>query len=94
MSDPFPFTSSGSQWQGILRDNIKDRTNGSLTRETVDGKLANVLRGKENGSIGMATDLALNPAEDMYVHATDFDGVELEVWCENGAYVEHEFQVS
>ncbi len=72
-------------------------SNGSLSRETVQGKNANVLRGEvslENngGFIQMATDLALDPGIDPFVDASDFDGVELEVYCE-GADVDEKFNV-
>jgi len=87
MSDPFPFTSSGSQWQGITDRVMGGTSNGSLTRETIGGKLANVLRGKvslENngGFIQVATPLALDPSVDQFVDASEYDGVELEVYCE------------
>ena len=97
MSDPFPFTSSGSQWQGITDRVMGGISNGSLSRETVAGKEANVLRGNvslenDGGFIQMATDLALDPSEDLFVHAWEYDGVELEVYCE-GAEVEEKFNV-
>eukprot|EP00578_Thalassiosira_sp_NH16_P002470 CAMPEP_0181135342 /NCGR_PEP_ID=MMETSP1071-20121207/32569_1 /TAXON_ID=35127 /ORGANISM="Thalassiosira sp., Strain NH16" /LENGTH=328 /DNA_ID=CAMNT_0023221919 /DNA_START=163 /DNA_END=1149 /DNA_ORIENTATION=- len=87
MSDPFPFTSSGSQWQGITDRVMGGTSNGSLSRETVDDKLANVLRGNvsmENGGgfIQMATDLSLDPSTDPFVDASEYDGVELEVYCD------------
>lgn len=97
MSDPFPFTSSGSQWQGITDRVMGGVSNGSLSRETIGGKLANVLRGtvsleNNGGFIQMATDLSLEPSVDLFVHATDYDGVELEVYCE-GADAEEYFNV-
>jgi hypothetical protein len=89
MSDPFPFTSSGSQWQGITDRVMGGTSNGSLSRETVDGRLANVLRGTvslENGGgfVQMATDLSSDPsgAEGVFVDASGYDGVELDVYCE------------
>jgi hypothetical protein len=87
MSDPFPFTSSGSQWQGILDRVMGGESTGSLSRETIEGKTANVLRGKvslDNGGgfIQMATDLSLDPSQDVFVDAEKFDGIELEVYCE------------
>jgi len=87
MSDGFPFTSSGSQWQGITDKVMGGVSNGSLTRETVDGKLANVLRGKvslknNGGFIQMAADLSLDPGVDPFVDASSFDGIELEVYNE------------
>mmetsp|Transcript_2912 Transcript_2912/g.6291 ORF Transcript_2912/g.6291 Transcript_2912/m.6291 type:complete len:293 (+) Transcript_2912:188-1066(+) len=97
MSDPFPFTSSGSQWQGITDRVMGGVSNGSLSRETIGGKLANVLRGNvslenDGGFIQMATDLSLEPNVDVFVDALEYDGVELEVYCE-GTGVEEEFNV-
>ena len=74
MSDGFPFTSSGSTWQGITDKVMGGVSNGSLTRETVDDKIANVLRGKvslqnNGGFIQMATDLSLDPGADPFVDA-------------------------
>ena len=95
MSDPFPFTTSGSQWQGITDRVMGGSSNGSLTRETIDGKLANVLRGNvslvENngGFIQMATDLSLDPSQDAFVDAEKYDGVELEVYCEGTGVAEN-----
>eukprot|EP00581_Thalassiosira_minuscula_P008879 CAMPEP_0183712204 /NCGR_PEP_ID=MMETSP0737-20130205/7398_1 /TAXON_ID=385413 /ORGANISM="Thalassiosira miniscula, Strain CCMP1093" /LENGTH=300 /DNA_ID=CAMNT_0025940783 /DNA_START=27 /DNA_END=932 /DNA_ORIENTATION=+ len=96
MSDPFPFTSSGSQWQGITDRVMGGVSNGSLSRETLEGKEANVLRGtvsmeNNGGFIQMATDLSLDPAEDPFVDASVYDGVELEVYCEGDA--EEKFNV-
>lgn len=97
MSDPFPFTSSGSQWQGITDRVMGGVSNGSLSRETIGGKLANVLRGSvslENngGFIQMATDLSLDPSVDLFVDASEYDGVELDVYCE-GTDVKEKFNV-
>jgi len=87
MSDPFPFTSSGLQWMGITDRVMGGVSNGSLSRETIDGRASNVLRGNvslENngGFVQMATDLSLEPSVDLYVDASDYDGIELDVYCE------------
>ena len=95
MSDPFPFTSSGSQWQGITDRIMGGMSNGSLSRETIGDKVANVLRGNvadNTGFIQMATDFSLDPSEDMFVDASAYDGVEVEVYCE-GSDVEESFNV-
>jgi len=68
-----------------------------LSRETIQGKVCNVLRGKvstENngGFIQMATDLALDPGVNVFVNAEEFDGVELEIYCESDL-VEEKFNV-
>jgi hypothetical protein len=97
MSDPFPFTSSGSQWQGITDRVMGGVSNGSLSREDIGGKSANVLRGNvslENGGgfVQMATDLSSDPSAGVFVDASSYDGVELEVYCE-GRDVEESFNV-
>jgi hypothetical protein len=98
LSDPFPFTSSGSQWQGITDRVMGGRSDGSLSRETIGGRLANVLRGKvslENngGFIQMATDLSLDPSVNMFVDASAYDGIELDVYCEGTANVDESFNI-
>lgn len=70
---------------------------GSLSRETIEGKVANVLRGSvslENngGFIQMATDLSLDPSVNLFVDASEFDGVELEVYCQ-GTDLDEKFNV-
>ena len=97
MSDPFPFTSSGSQWQGITDRVMGGVSNGSLCRETIAGKVANVLRGfvsldNGGGFVQMATDLSPDPSAGVFVDASMYDGVELEVYCE-GRDVEERFNV-
>lgn len=97
MSEPFPFTSSGSEWVGITDRVMGGVSTGSITREVILGKECNVLRGqvstKNNGGfIQMATDLALDPSVDVYVDAEEFDGVEVEIYCES-ADVEEKFNV-
>jgi hypothetical protein len=44
------------------------------------------------GFIQMATDLALDPSVDVFVDAGEFDGVELEIYCE-GSGAEEKFNV-
>lgn len=107
MSDPFPFTSSGSQWQGITDRVLGGSSNGSLSREEdIGGRKANVLRGNiecvvkseecslddNGGFIQMATDLSLDPSTDLFVDLSDYDGVELDVYCE-GTNAEDNFNV-
>lgn len=84
LSEPFPVTSSGTQWTGFTDQVMGGRSSGSITREVLDGKLANVLRGKvslENngGFVQMATDLALDPSVSRTVDMSDYDGVEIGV---------------
>jgi hypothetical protein len=97
MTDPFPFTSSGSQWVGITDRIMGGQSSGSLSRESIAGKEANVLRGtvsldNNGGFVQMATDLALDPSVDVFVDASEFDGVEVEVYCE-GTEVSEKFNV-
>ena len=97
MSEPFPFTSSGSQWQGITDKVMGGVSTGSISREVIQGKECNVLRGKvstqnNGGFIQMATDLSLDPGVDIFIDAENFDGVELEVYTE-GTEVEEKFNV-
>jgi len=84
LSEPFPFTSSGTQWAGVTDRVMGGVSSGSLTRETVEGRLANVLRGKVSldnagGFVQMATDLALDPAVAS-VDASQYDGIEIELY--------------
>eukprot|EP00815_Leptocylindrus_aporus_P001525 CAMPEP_0116057540 /NCGR_PEP_ID=MMETSP0322-20121206/4668_1 /TAXON_ID=163516 /ORGANISM="Leptocylindrus danicus var. apora, Strain B651" /LENGTH=289 /DNA_ID=CAMNT_0003541563 /DNA_START=180 /DNA_END=1049 /DNA_ORIENTATION=- len=87
LSETFPFTSSGNEWSGVTDQVMGGTSNGSLTREEMDGKTANVLRGKvslanNGGFVQMATDLALNPSSSPFVDASNFDGVEIVVYCD------------
>mmetsp|Transcript_21441 Transcript_21441/g.38406 ORF Transcript_21441/g.38406 Transcript_21441/m.38406 type:complete len:308 (-) Transcript_21441:121-1044(-) len=89
ISEPFPFTSSGNQWDGITDRVVGGVSNGSLTRETIGEKPANVLRGNVSmknggGFIQIVTPLSLDPTVDVFVDASEYDGVELEVYCEGG----------
>ena len=98
LSDPFPFTSSGSQWQGITDRVMGGRSDGSLSREIIGERRANVLRGRvslENngGFIQMATDLSLDPSVDMFVDASAYDGIELDVYCEGTANIDESFNI-
>ena len=79
-------TSSGTQWTGRsdrLRGGV---SSGTVTREDVQGRTANVLRGKvqqsesdRGGIIQMATDLSVDPSISEYVDASEYDGIELDV---------------
>lgn len=87
VSDPFPFTSSGSQWQGITDRVMGGRSDGSLSRETIGGRLANVLRGKvsmanNGGFIQMTTDLSSDLSKNIFVDASAYDGIEFDLYCE------------
>jgi len=89
LTEPFPLTSSGTQWSGYTDQVMGGKSSGSITREVMDGKLANVLRGtvslaNNGGFVQMATDLALNPAVSKTVDMTDFDGIEVTVMYTGG----------
>lgn len=77
MSETFPFTSSGNSWAGVTDRIMGGSSSGSLSREEIDGKVCNILRGKvslENngGFVQMATDLALNQNISPYVDASKY----------------------
>lgn len=97
LSEPFPMTCSGTEWAGFTDQVMGGRSSGSISRETMDGRPANVLRGQvslENngGFVQMATDLALDPSISRTVDMSDFDGVELNVMYK-GDRPEEEFNV-
>jgi len=84
ITEAFPFTSSGTQWYGITDRVMGGLSNGTLKRETVEGRLANVLTGgvslaNNGGFIQMATDLSISPAISLTVDASSFDGIEIDV---------------
>ncbi len=83
LSEPFPFTSSGNEWQAFTDTVMGGKSSGSMSRETLNGHVANVLRGKvslanNGGFVQMATNLALDPVSDT-VDASEYDGIELDV---------------
>jgi hypothetical protein len=83
LSEPFPFTSSGNEWSAFTDAVMGGKSSGSMSRETVNGQAANVLRGKvslanNGGFVQMATNLALDSVSDT-VDASDYDGIELDV---------------
>lgn len=84
MTETFPFTSSGTQWSAVTDTVMGGVSSGSISREVLDDKTANVLRGKvslanNGGFVQMATNLALDPATSDTVDASDYDGIELDV---------------
>lgn len=84
LTEPFPFTSSGTQWSGFTDHVMGGKSSGTLCREEVNGRMANVLRGKvslENngGFVQMATDLAVDPGVKNTVDASKYDGIEIDV---------------
>jgi hypothetical protein len=67
---------------------------GICTRETVNGKKCNLMKGKvslynNGGFIQMATSLSTDPAASLTVDATEFDGVELDVFYKGDEDVEN-----
>lgn len=97
LSEQFPFTSSGNQWSAFTDTVMGGKSNGSLSREEIEGKSANVLRGhvslaNNGGFIQMATDMALDPSVALTVDASDFDGIELDV-LHGGSMAKESFNV-
>jgi hypothetical protein len=91
----FPTTSSGTQWAGYTDQIMGGVSSGSVAREEIEGRTANVLRGsvslKNNGGfIQMATNLAQAQMDSNAVDASSFDGVELEVFCQGDGKNDHE----
>jgi hypothetical protein len=88
MTEIFPYTSSGTEWAGFTDRVMGGVSSGSISRETLTGKTANVLRGKvslanNGGFVQMATDLSLNPNVSA-VDASEYDGIELDVLFQEG----------
>ena len=84
MSETFPFTSSGTQWSAFTDRVMGGVSSGSISREVVQDRTADVLRGKvslanNGGFVQMTTNLALDPAKSDTVDASDYDGIELDV---------------
>lgn len=84
MSENLPRTSSGTEWSGFTDKVMGGVSVGKLIREVVDGKNANVMKGKvslynNGGFIQMAAGLSTDPAVSLTVDASTFDGVELDV---------------
>lgn len=85
MSEPFPMTSSGSTWTGFT-DQVKGGVSvGKLERQTLDGRLCNVMIGKvstfnDGGFIQCATLLSKDPSISLIVDASKFNGIQLDVW--------------
>mmetsp|Transcript_23744 Transcript_23744/g.27464 ORF Transcript_23744/g.27464 Transcript_23744/m.27464 type:complete len:323 (-) Transcript_23744:165-1133(-) len=84
MSQPFPGSASGSEWAGFTDQVMGGISKGICTRETVEGRQCNVMKGKvslynNGGFIQMATALSTDPAKSLTVDASNFDGVELDV---------------
>jgi hypothetical protein len=85
MSEPFPMTSSGSTWTGFT-DQVKGGVSvGKLERQTLDGRLCNVMKGKvstfnDGGFIQCATMLSKDPSVSLIVDASKFNGIQLDVW--------------
>uniref|UniRef100_A0A7S4JAJ1 NADH:ubiquinone oxidoreductase intermediate-associated protein 30 domain-containing protein n=1 Tax=Odontella aurita TaxID=265563 RepID=A0A7S4JAJ1_9STRA len=88
LTEPFPSTSSGTEWRGVSDRVIGGISNGSVRRELdLEGRPCNVLAGRVSvrnggGFVQMVTDLPLDPAIGS-VDASDFDGIELDVICKH-----------
>jgi hypothetical protein len=87
LSEAFPITSSGTQWAGVTDRVMGGTSSGTLVREEdFEGRLSNVLRAKvrldnsEWGFVQMATDLAVYCSASSTVNASDFVGIELDLF--------------
>ena len=87
LSEEFPITCSGTEWAGVTDRVMGGVSHGVLAREDYHGRRANVLRAhvrleNNGGFVQMATDLALNPKVSSTVDASQFDGIEAELFYE------------
>jgi len=84
MSEPFPITSSGTEWRGITDRVMGGQSNGLLKRvPDLNGRPANVLEGhvslrNNGGFLQMVTDLPLD-ASKPFVDASKYDGIEFDI---------------
>lgn len=88
MTDTFPFTTSGTEWAGFTDRVMGGLSEGSISREVVEGRTANVLRGSvslanNGGFVQMATNLAIDPVLGV-VDASEYDGIELDLLYQEG----------
>ena len=92
-SEEFPMTSSGTEWSGFSDRVMGGVSIGSLMREHVHERVANVLRGEvslanNGGFIQMAVDLSNDPSASRVVDASRYDGIELDVLCRGDTQIE------
>jgi len=85
MSEAFPMTSSGSTWTGFTDQVMGGISVGKLERQTLDGRLCNVMNGKvstfnNGGFIQCATMLSKDPSMSLTVDASKYHGIQLDVW--------------
>ena len=91
LSETFPITSSGTQWAGVTDKSVGGKSSGTLVRKSFEGRVSNVLDASISldqdgvGFVQMVTDLALDPAVSNTVDASDYDGVELDVFYKGDA---------
>ena len=93
LTEPFPKTSCGTEWTGITDTVMGGVSNGKLTREELEGRTANVMRGKvslynNGGFIQMAVNLSTDPSVSLTVDASNYDGIELDVYYKGDASFE------
>lgn len=95
LSEVFPVTSSGTQWKGVTDQLIGGTSSGILTRNSdFEGRLSNVLAANvaEDGFVQMVTDLALDPGVSSTVDASEYAGLEFDVFY-NGESEKESFNV-
>jgi len=91
LSESFPVTSSGTQWAGVTDKVMGGSSSGTLVRhEEFQGRLSNVLTANvrlenDGGFVQMVTDLALDHSVSNTVDASQYDGIEFDVFYEGDA---------
>lgn len=92
LSENFPITSSGTEWVGVTDRIMGGTSSGTLVREEdFEGRLSNVLRAKVRLNnecccfVQMATNFAVNSSGNNTVNASEFLGIELDLFYEGGS---------
>jgi len=85
LSETFPITSSGTRWAGVTDKVMGGVSSGTLVREKVDNRWSNVLTANvrlenDGGFVQMVTDLSLDHSVTSTVDASQYAGVELDVF--------------
>mmetsp|Transcript_24667 Transcript_24667/g.68107 ORF Transcript_24667/g.68107 Transcript_24667/m.68107 type:complete len:320 (-) Transcript_24667:1368-2327(-) len=87
LTETFPITSSGTQWAGVTDRVMGGKSSGTLVREKFQGRISNVLTANvslenDGGFVQMVTDLALDPSVSNTVDASNYGGLEFDVFYE------------
>ena len=83
MSEPFPVTSSGTEWKGVSDKIVGGNSFGSLSREEFEGRTCNVLRGDcyEGEFVQVALSLSLEGELNGLVNGGKFHGIKFDVFA-------------